>query len=127
MELGNQPSFRVLLLGGFVNTGYAFTYGADVLNQLRQFRADKTILSIDGIHVDAGITTYHAEEALVNLTMMERSAETIVVADSSKLGQESFSFVSGISQVSCLVTNPTSNETITGLEESGIKIVLSEK
>ncbi|MDR2619388.1 MAG: DeoR/GlpR family DNA-binding transcription regulator [Treponema sp.] len=105
LELGDLPSFRVILLGGDINVQYSFTYGNNALEQLRQFKANKTILSMDGVHLDAGLTTYHAEEAVVNRVMMERSEETIIVADQRKLGYESFSFVSYLSAVSYLVTD----------------------
>ncbi|MDR1596901.1 MAG: DeoR/GlpR family DNA-binding transcription regulator [Treponema sp.] len=125
LELGDFPSFRVILLGGHINVQYSFTYGNNALEQLRQFKADKTVLSIDGIHPDAGLTTYHAEEAVVNRLMMERSEETIIVADQSKLGYESFSFVSGFSSVSCLVTDSgeEGNSRIEELKNAGLRII----
>jgi DeoR/GlpR family transcriptional regulator of sugar metabolism len=125
MELGELPSFRVILLGGRINTAYAFTYGTDILEQIRQFRADKTILSMDGIRAD-GLTTYHAEEAVVNRAMMERSGETIVVADQSKIGYESFSFVSKLTSVSCLVTNTPleAGDALVELEKAGLRVIV---
>jgi DeoR/GlpR family transcriptional regulator of sugar metabolism len=127
LELGGLPSFRVILLGGEINATYSFTYGNNALDQLRHFRADKTILSMDGVRSDAGLTTYHAEEAAVNRTMIERSGETVIAADQSKLGYESFSFVAALASVSCLVTNASGeNEPhLAELEKTGLRIVLA--
>ena len=36
MELGNIPSIHVILLGGEINTQYAFTYGEDVVHRWYQ-------------------------------------------------------------------------------------------
>lgn len=105
MELGNTPTFRVILLGGDINVQYSFTHGATALEQLRQFKADKTILSVDGIRPD-GISTYHAEEAVINRAMIERSRETIIVADITKLGHESFSYIDDLAGGFTWVTNP---------------------
>jgi DeoR/GlpR family transcriptional regulator of sugar metabolism len=127
-ELGDVPSFRVILLGGEINTRYSFTYGANALDQIRQYKADKTILSMDGIRADVGLSTYHAEEAAVNRAMMERSGETIIVADHSKIGYESFSFVSGLAAAGCLVTD-TGGRTmlpIETLEAAGLKVIRVE-
>jgi DeoR/GlpR family transcriptional regulator of sugar metabolism len=127
MELGDVPTFRVILLGGEINVHYSFIYGNTALEQLRQYRADKTILSMDGIRSDTGLTTYHAEEAPVNRTMMERSGKTIIVADKRKLGYESFSFVSDLSSVSYLVTD-AGDEDISqagNLKEAGFTIISS--
>lgn len=49
MELGNIPSIHVILLGGEINTQYAFTYGEDAREQLKHYQADWAVLSIDGI------------------------------------------------------------------------------
>ena len=123
LELGEVPSFLVYLLGGNINTQYSFTYGTNVLEQLKQFRADKTILSMDGISVSSGLTTYHAEEAVVNRVMMERAKETIIVAAQQKLGEESFSFVSDLTFISYLVTNESDVPAVDELKQSGLRII----
>ncbi|MDR3144751.1 MAG: DeoR/GlpR family DNA-binding transcription regulator [Treponema sp.] len=125
LELGDVSSFRIILLGGEINTRYSFVYGNNALEQLQKFRANKTILSMDGIHVNAGLTTYHAEEATLIRMMMERSGETIVVADRRKLGYESFSFVSDLSQVTYLVTDVSPEEIpcAAELKNAGLNII----
>jgi DeoR/GlpR family transcriptional regulator of sugar metabolism len=107
MELGHIPTFRIILLGGQINTQYSFTYGSNCLEQLKQYKAAKTILSMDGVSINAGLTTYHAEEAEINRAMMARSRETIVVADHSKIDYESFSQVAPLSAAACLITDKT--------------------
>jgi DeoR/GlpR family transcriptional regulator of sugar metabolism len=106
-ELGDVPTFRVILLGGQINTQYSFTYGSNCLDQLKQYKAAKTILSMDGVSTTMGLTTYHAEEAEINRVMMAQARETIVVADHSKIGYESFSLVSPLSAATWLVTDKT--------------------
>jgi len=105
VELSAHPTFRVILLGGEINAQYSFTYGNDAQEQLKRYKADSAILSMDGISSKVGLTTYHAEEATIDRMMMERSRETIIVADSTKLGHESFSFVSDIDKVQHWVTD----------------------
>jgi DeoR/GlpR family transcriptional regulator of sugar metabolism len=126
MELGGVPSFRVILLGGEINTQYSFTYGTSVIDQLRLYRADRTILSMDGISAAAGLTTYHSDESVVNKTMIERSSETIIVADSGKIGVESFSWVADISAASILVTASQDGgeiDGLAGLEQTGLTVI----
>ncbi len=105
MELGEVQTFRVILLGGNINVQYAFTHGPDALEELEHYRADHAILSIDGISPDSGLTTYHAEEAMLDRAMIRRARSTIVVADYSKIGHESFTNVSALSKEIMLVTN----------------------
>ena len=122
VDLASCPTFRVLLLGGEVNAQYSFSYGNTALEQLSRYKADKAILSIDGIHSQAGITTYHAEESPICRMMMERSHETIVAADFSKFGFESFSNIADIQSADYYVTNKTADPgTVASIKEFGKK------
>lgn len=56
----------VILLGGILEPRSQLTYGDDVINQLRRYKADKLILSVDGISAENGISTYHYLEAEIN-------------------------------------------------------------
>ncbi len=124
IELGAHPTFRVILLGGDINAQYSFTFGKDAQEQLGRYKADKAILSVDGICKDIGLTTYHAEEAVINNTMIERSRETIIVADSSKFNHESFAFVTSLDEIGYWVTDASlDKESKKEIEELGIKVV----
>lgn len=124
MELGMNPTFRITLIGGDFNSQYLFTYGDDALAQLRKYKADKLLLSLDGISASAGLTTYHAEETEVVKYMIERSRSTIIVADHSKVGRESFSFLGSIDQADYLVTNPEADgQALKEIAACGIEIV----
>ena len=128
IELGAVPGFRVILLGGEINTQYSFIYGINAFEQLRQYKADKTILSMDGICGSHGLTTYHAEEAPINRTMIERSRETIIAADHSKIGYESFSFVADLNGGLSLVTDRPEEEdgSLAEIEKAGVRIILAD-
>ncbi len=103
--LGNVSSFRVILLGGEVNTKYKFTYGGDAQDQLSRYQADWAIMAIDGIGIKNGITTYHAEEAIIDRMMMRGAKQVIVAADHTKVGRAGFMKVCDCTKNICLVTN----------------------
>ncbi len=112
VELGGLPTFRVILLGGDISAQYSFTYGEDVKEQISRYRANWAILSVDGIQPGAGITTYHAEESVIDRIMMERAQTPIIVADSTKLGRESFSRISALTAQTILITDQNANPDI---------------
>ncbi len=103
--LGNVPSFRVILLGGAINSQYGFTYGADAQEHLNRFSADRAILSIDGISDEGEISTCHAEEAIIDRIMLTRAKQTLIVADSTKIGRTGFSYVSRCDHKTQILTN----------------------
>ena len=112
LELGCQPSMRVILLGGEINAQYAFTYGSDALEEMKNYKADFAVISIDGIGEDVGLTTLHPEEASVVRGMLARSRHAFVVADSTKYGHEGFSFISDITENITWVTDSSLSESI---------------
>ena len=123
VELGAHPTFRVLLLGGDINAQYAFTYGPDAQEQLKKYRADYAILSMDGVCPSTGLTTYHAEEAVMDLLMIERSKKAIVAAESRKIGRAGFSRVCGVEGVQCLVTDGGADrDALSRLRALGIEV-----
>lgn len=123
IELGDIPTFRILLLGGEINAQYSFTYGDTAKEQLSRFRADYAILSIDGVCPRTGLTTYHAEESIIDQIMMEQAKQTLIVADSTKLGHESFSHVSGLNSSVCLITDKYADHMLAeGIAQDGIQI-----
>ncbi len=126
VELGSVPTFRIILLGGEINAQYSFTYGEDAKNQLSSFKADWAILSVDGICPDRGLTTYHAEEGVIDRIMMERAARTMIVADSTKLGYESFSQVCSLQGVTTWITDQGANSPLAQqIAEKGVNIQFS--
>ncbi len=125
VELGGLPTFRVILLGGDISAQYSFTYGEDVKEQISRYRANWAILSVDGVNPGTGITTYHAEESAIDRIMVERAQTPVIVADSSKLGRESFSRISTLSSGTILVTDRNADETlIRQVQEEGVDVRL---
>lgn len=60
---------------------------------------------MDGVHPEHGITTYHADEAMIDRTMMARAQKTIIVADHRKIGRVGFSHICGVDAGQTLVTD----------------------
>lgn len=122
--LGNVSSFRVILLGGEVNTKYKFTYGGDAQEQLSHYQADWAIMAIDGISMGRGITTYHAEEAIIDRMMMRGAKQVLIAADHTKIGRAGFMKVCDCNKGITLVTdNFETSPELGELYESGISII----
>ena len=125
-ELGQIPTFRVILLGGNINAQFAFTSGDDTVAQLNRYCADQAFLSVDGICLDGRITTYHSDEAAVCRMMMERAGTTVVTADYSKIGKEGLTYLSDVQQMNTLLTDAQADErVIEHLREAGVRVILA--
>lgn len=126
--LGQIPTFRVLLLGGEVNAQYGFTFGGDAAEQLRRYRADWVLLSVEGVSAQGGLTTYHAEEAALNRLMIEQGKRTVVVADHTKVGRPGFTRICDVGAGMHLVTDGKADaDALHALERTGMEVTVSRK
>lgn len=124
LEASGNPNYNVVLVGGSVNSKYQFTYGEDVVEQLGKYRADKLILSVDGIDLNHGFSTYYDKEVAVATTMINQSNCCIVAADHSKFGHSAFAKISNISVADYIVTNGQLNQEVEKkLESKGVTIL----
>ena len=125
LEASSNPNYNVILVGGTLNTKYQFSFGADAAAQLRNYHADKIILSVDGIDTENGFTTYYDKESEIDRVMIEQSDKCIVVADFSKFNRSAFVKISDLSSAECIVTNASiDKETLKTLSEAGAKIYI---
>lgn len=118
--LGEIPSFRVILVGGEINARYGFTYGSDALSQLEKYKADWAILSIDGISASSGVTTHHAEEAMLDRMMISNAKNICIVADHTKIGNVGFARVLDDMKDITIITN---SDQTGELSESGASVI----
>jgi len=124
MTMATVASFRVFLLGGEINPQYGFTYGGDAQEKLASYHADHAILAIDGIGNEGGITTHHAEEAVLDRMMIRGAANVIIAADHTKIGRTGFLRVCGCTPDMTLVTDRHGEDSeLAAIAESGMKIV----
>lgn len=125
--LGSTPTLRVLLLGGVINAQYGFTYGGDVQEQLSRYQADWVILSVSGISAKSGMTTYHAEEAIIDRMMLDGAKQALVVADGSKIGRAGFNRIRDCGEAITLVTDGGGDKTaLSELKDLGVPIIVSK-
>ncbi len=105
LEGTSNPNFNIILLGGLINSKYQFTFGDDAIKQLKKYHADKLILSVDGIDINNGLSTYYDKESEIARIMLEQSNLRIVAADNSKFNRSAFTKISDLDIVDYIVTN----------------------
>ncbi|MFC5405400.1 DeoR/GlpR family DNA-binding transcription regulator [Cohnella soli] len=115
----------VVILGGNINLGYQFTTGDDAIAQLNRYKADKLILSSDGVSSEFGVTTYHHLEAELYRRMIALVDKTILVADYSKIGRANFARIETVDKMDCLISNHNANkDEIEAIKEKGLEVRL---
>lgn len=125
MKLGAVPTFHVIMLGGRINAQYGFTFGSDVKEQLARYHTDLSILSIDGISAECGVSTHLAEEAIIDRMMLEHSTRHIIAADHTKVGRVGFTNIQrNIASFTLVTDDPVEIATREMLEDCGVEMVV---
>ncbi len=112
LEAAEIPNFNIVLLGGQTNSKYQFTFGTDACTQLKNYHADKLVLSVDGIDKKTGFSTYYDKEAEIDRIMLLQANTKIVAADFSKFNRTAFTKIAGIDVADYIATNKDIPETL---------------
>lgn len=95
---------KIILLGGITNPAQSSVAGGMTLEWLTKMRMDKVFLSCGGID-DGFVYDYDLDESLVSSTMMKKSNSCILVADGTKIAQQSFYKICRLDEVSEVICN----------------------
>lgn len=110
-RVSSLPTVNLLLLGGRVRGLTQAAVGEQTLGALATIRVDVAFVGTNGITVRHGLSTPDSEEAAVKRAMVACANYVVVVADSSKIGQEEFVSFAPISQVDVLITDTEVTDT----------------
>ncbi len=125
-RLAGLGSVSLQMLGGRVRGLTQATVGDQALATLTALRVDVAFLGANGITVRHGLSTPDPDEAAVKRAMVACANFVVVVADSSKIGQEEFISFAPIQALDVLVTDteisPADRAELTG---EGLEIVVA--
>ena len=124
--LCDSPNIRLILSGGVVRKQELSLIGHIAQRAFEDFWVDRAFLGIGGIDVDAGLTEYNLEDALVKQAIIEHAEELVVLADSSKFRRTCFAWVAPLAAVHTLVTDwQAPPEVVDELRERGVHVIVA--
>ena len=85
-ELAIRANLKLVVTGGDRTLRVLRTGRPARRATLERLNVDVAFVGVDGISVEAGLTTHHEIEAHTNRTLMEHARRVVVVADGSKIG-----------------------------------------
>jgi DeoR/GlpR family transcriptional regulator of sugar metabolism len=101
--LEHHLAIETILIGGRLFRHSMVAVGAETLESISRMRADICFLGVTGIHASEGLTTGDREEAAVKRALVERAAETVVLATADKLGAASAFRIVEVEKISTLI------------------------
>jgi len=94
---------------------------------IRNFKVDTTFLGVGGISETGKITSGNVVEVGVKKAMIESAKQTVVLADSSKIGHEEFALITDLNIVDLLITDSNApRDIIKRYGEMGVRIIISD-
>ncbi|TGD23179.1 DeoR/GlpR transcriptional regulator [Companilactobacillus suantsaicola] len=124
-ESVHHPQTIIILTGGEIRYPKESLVGGVAIELLSSMQSDYTIIGIDGISVNGGLTTQNLYESQVNATMVKRTKKKVIcLADYRKIGVTSNYHVADIDDIDILITDSFANEkVIRSFRRRGIEVV----
>lgn len=104
-RLAGLPNVELHLLPGRVRPSTQAAVGADTVTALGRIRADVAFVGTNGISVEHGLSTPDLEEAATKRALVAAARRTVVVADASKVGQETAQRFADLADIDVIVTD----------------------
>lgn len=122
-ELAGAPGVEVVVTGGILKGRTMALVGAEVARFLSKVNVDRVFLGINGIDLEAGLTTPTLAEAETKQAMIRAAREVVVLADHTKLGRVTFAHVAALQEVHRLVTDAGAPpQFVEQLREAGLDV-----
>lgn len=116
----------VHIVGGRVRGLTQAAVGAATVAELSAVVVDVAFLGTNAVSAEHGLTTPDADEAAVKRAMCARAGQTVVLADSSKLGHDVLHRFAATDSVDVLITDDAADPTqVARLRAAGIEVVLA--
>ena len=103
--LAELDGVEVYGTGGRLRDGAMSFVGTQAAEFVYRFNADIAFISCRGVDAEAGITVSDEQEAELKRVFMQNARSTVLLCDSSKLGQRYFCKINPLDAVQKIITN----------------------
>jgi DeoR family fructose operon transcriptional repressor len=126
LELSARSSLQLYVIGGRMRTRTLANVDDWALRQLAALRVDVAFVGTNGFSVDRGLSTPDPAEAAVKHAICLAGEQTVVLADHTKLDEESAVRFAAIDEFDVLISDRGLAEADRrALDEAGVEVVLA--
>lgn len=124
--LGGEPGIGLLVTGGEFKSPTLSLTGQKAADSFSNIHVDKLFLATAGITLKSGLTYPSISDIVVKRAMIESADIVYLVADSTKIGKNSFASLGALSLIDYLITDSKVNEKQSAmLKDHDISIIIA--
>jgi len=125
--LGGEPGINLIVTGGEFKAPTLSLTGQKAADFFQNLHVDKLFLATAGLTLKSGLTYPSISDICVKRAMIESADAVYLVADSSKIGKNSFASLGALSLIDYLITDSKVNENdLTIFKQHDIKFYIAE-
>lgn len=123
MAQENKQLFKgeLIFLGGHVRSKHFRASGSLTEKMAKEFYANKAFISVDGIHLESGITSYDLEKCMLSKIFIKNAETTFVLADQSKIGVKGNYKINSLKNIDYIISDSNVPEGWSEVEEKWLK------
>jgi DeoR family transcriptional regulator, fructose operon transcriptional repressor len=125
-RLADQPNVVLHLLPGRVRHNTQAAVGVETVAALARVRAEVAFVGTNGITIEHGLSTPEHAEAATKAAIVASAQRVVVLADSSKIGQERTVRFADLADIDVLVTDVGADPVqVAAFRDAGVHVVLA--
>ena len=125
-RLADQPNVVLHLLPGRVRHNTQAAVGVETVAALARVRAEVAFVGTNGITMEHGLSTPDHAEAATKAAIVASAQRVVVLADSSKIGQERTMRFADLADIDVLVTDVGADPAqVAAFRDAGVLVVLA--
>lgn len=122
-----NTDFEIIMIGGKIRHNEHSVVTYDYIFNFSELNILKSFICASGITLENGISDFNMEEAVTRKTIIERSKEVFVAADSSKFDKDVKINIAPLSKINYIVTDSyLSKNIVNSFNKSKTKVILAE-
>lgn len=126
VELSEAPGCTVILPGGQLRAKELTLSGFPAEDNFIHFNVDKAFIGIGGI-TESGVTDFHVGEARLHRQLIKNARQSVILADSSKLGVRAMNNVCPLEDVDIVITDAKApKQIIKALTQAGVRVIVAK-
>jgi DeoR family transcriptional regulator, fructose operon transcriptional repressor len=125
-RLAGVRGIALQVLGGAVRGSTQAAVGPDTVQALSDLRADVVFVGTNALRPGYGLSTPNSEEAAVKRALVRAGRQVVVLADSTKIGQENLVRFAAMDAVDVVVTDDgIADDDLRSLQDDGVEVVVA--